>query len=86
MSDTQQAPASIRSDAPPLRMTEAAIARARKVTGRDKLDDIAEALGMTRLEFWRWRTGWDPRVSRALDLSDRLGWPINRIFERTPDV
>ena len=86
MSDTQQAAIGIKSDAPTLRLTEAAVDRARRVTGRTNLDDVAEELGMTRLTFYRWRTGWNPKLADVLELSERLGWPVNRIFERMPDA
>lgn len=84
MADTQTGPDSISTDARPLRLTPAAVRRARRVTGRHHFDDVAESLGMTRLTFYRLRRGANPRLALALSLSNQLGLPIPRLFEPVP--
>jgi hypothetical protein len=86
MADTQLAPSGIKTDTPTprLRLTEEAVAHASRVTGRSRYDEIGDALGLPRMTFWRLRTGTDPRLSLALSLSEQLGWPVARVFERCP--
>jgi hypothetical protein len=84
MADTQTGPESISADARTLRLTPAAVRRARRVTGRHHFDDIAEMLGLPRITFYRLRYGTDPRLSLALSLSTQLGLPVSRLFEPVP--
>lgn len=69
-----------------LKLTDAAVDRGKRVFGVDTLDDLADKLGFARMTFWRLRVGeYDIRLSKAMSVSDQLGWPITRVFERVVD-
>lgn len=84
MPDTQVATIGIQEDTEHrLRLTDAAIERAKRQLNIDGTDAVGEALGFSRMTFYRLRTGqYDIRLSRATAVAERIGWPINRVFER----
>lgn len=84
MSDAILDADSIQEDAKPrFKMTDYAVKRGLRRYRVDSVDDLAGELGYKRLAFYRIRTGKCPtRLSDAFRLSEKLGLPITRIFER----
>lgn len=74
----------ITSDAEPrLKLTNAAIERAKRKLGVDTIDQLADRLGFSRQTFWRLRKGeYDIRLSEATAIAEQIDWPITRAFER----
>lgn len=65
-----------------LRITPAAINRARRRLHVHTIDELGERLGFSRQTFWRLRHGkHDIRLSKATAVAQQIGWPIDRVFE-----
>lgn len=67
-----------------LKVTDAAVAHGKRKFDTDRVDDLADKLGYTRLAFYRLRTGRGCRISieEAAALADKLGLSFTRTFER----
>jgi DNA-binding XRE family transcriptional regulator len=82
MPDTPAIGAGINIDAHRVRITPAAVERAKTRLGVGQIDDLAERLGFSRQTFWRLRRGeYDIRMSEARATAALVGWPIERVFE-----
>jgi hypothetical protein len=89
MLDTNESPGVITDTirGPHPRFTAAAIERAKTIFGITDLDSIGAALGFSRMNFWRARRGdYDPRLSHALRIAERLDMPLKVIFEGGRDA
>jgi hypothetical protein len=69
------------------RLSPAAIKRAKSLLGTRNLGRLADELGFSRMNFWRVRHGlFDIRYSHALRVAERLGWPVECVFEDGNDA
>jgi hypothetical protein len=89
--DTEIAPQGITSDTatgPYMRLTPAAVERAKTKLGVDSVDDLWQELGFSsRMTFWRARRGlYDIRLSHALSVASLIGWPLSRVFKGPADA
>lgn len=84
MPDTMTAIEDVTEDTSvPLRLTAAAVGRAKRRFHARNYDEVAAHLKLSRSHFYRLLAGThDIRLSRAADIADRLDWPLSRVFER----
>lgn len=79
-------PMQVGSDADtPIRMklTDTAVARAKRRFGVERKEELAKALGFSRMTFYRLLGGThDIRLSKAVEVAKELGLPLDRTFER----
>lgn len=75
------------ADGPYPRFSPAAIERAKTVLGITDMDSIGDALGFSRMNFWRARCGkHDPRLSHARRIADQLGMSLDQVFDGGTDA
>lgn len=84
MSDTRGGATGVAQDTPASwYLTREAVERAKRRLNARTNDDVAARLGLDRRTFYRLLEGThDIRLSKAMDIAQRLGWPLTRIFER----
>lgn len=84
MADTQLAEPRIRTDAQlRYKLKPAAVDHAMRRLDATDINDLAAKLGFSRQTFWRLRNGdYDIRLSEAMAVAQRIGWPLNRTFEQ----
>lgn len=83
MPDTATAVGITEDAEPRLKLTDAAVERAKRKLGVDTIDEVRLRFGFSRQTFWRLRRGeYDIRLSEATSIAERINWPIDRAFER----
>lgn len=84
MLDTQTRPEGLVDDTangPYPRLTPTAVERAKTLLGITEIGELAEALGFSRMNFWRVRRGlYDIRYSHARRVADQLNMPLDQVF------
>jgi DNA-binding IclR family transcriptional regulator len=83
VTDTAEIAVGHATDTPGVKMTAAAVARAKRQCGVTSIDDLAEALGIPRPSMYRLLKGTnDIHYSRAVAIAEKLDWPLTRVFEQ----